>query len=176
MKNMSFVVLCVLIISCVSTPIPRPVAMRQPDDAQLGCQQIAIEYKSNTEVAADKIRRNQSGDTHDLIVGFFVWPGLADFDNPDGHEGNALLDRNVYLQDTRKLSQVKGSSFGRLNRSVIHLYGLRQTHKLLSYSARKKHASDDIVEPRNTRHVIPRSHFDKSRVLTVVKTLKEAHK
>jgi hypothetical protein len=96
---------------CVSTPIPHPVAMRQPNDSQLGCQDIAIEYKSNTEVAADKIRRNQSGDTHDLIVGFFVWPGLADFNNADGHEGNALLDRNVYLREIAKTKPCAGMEF-----------------------------------------------------------------
>ena len=86
-------------------------AMRQANDAQLGCQEIAIEYKSNTEVATEKIRRNQSADTHDIIVGFFVWPGLADFNNADGHEGNALLDRNVYLREIAKTKHCEGMEF-----------------------------------------------------------------
>ena len=60
-----------LVTGCVSTPVPNPVAMRQPTDSQLTCQQIAIEYKSNTEIAADKIRRNNAGDTHDIIVGLW---------------------------------------------------------------------------------------------------------
>jgi hypothetical protein len=85
--------------------------MRQANDAQLSCQEIGIEYKSNTEVAADKIRRNQAGDTHDLLVGFFVCPRLADFNNADGHEGNALLDRNVYLREIAKSKNCEGMEF-----------------------------------------------------------------
>jgi hypothetical protein len=82
--------------------------MREPNDAQLSCQDIAIEYKSNTEVATDKIRRNNSADTHDIIVGLFVWPGLADFNNANGHEGNALLDRNVFLREIAKSKKCEG--------------------------------------------------------------------
>jgi hypothetical protein len=111
MKKISFLFVFLYMAGCVSTPNPRPVAMRQANDAQVSCQDIAIEYKSNTEVAADKIRRNQSGDTHDLIVGFFVWPGLADFNNADGHEGNAMLDRNVHLREIAKTRPCEGMEF-----------------------------------------------------------------
>jgi hypothetical protein len=84
MNSIRLLFVLMFMTGCVSTPIPRPVAMRQANDAQLSCQEIGIEYKSNTEVAADKIRRNQAGDTHDLLVGFFVWPRLADFNMPTG--------------------------------------------------------------------------------------------
>jgi hypothetical protein len=111
MKSIGFLFGFLLLTGCVSTPVPHPVAMRQPNDSQLSCEDIAIEYKSNTEVAADKIRRNNSGDTHDIIVGFFVWPGLADFNNADGHEGNALLDRNVHLREIAKSRTCKDMEF-----------------------------------------------------------------
>ena len=104
-------VLALFAMGCVSTPMPRPVAMRQPSDTQLSCQDLAVEYKTNTEVAADKIRRNNSADTHDLIVGFLVWPGLADFNNADGHEGNALLGRNVYLREVAKTKTCENMQF-----------------------------------------------------------------
>jgi hypothetical protein len=111
MKTVRNLVVFLFMAGCVSTPVPHPVAMRQPNDAQLSCQDIAIEYKSNTEVATDKIRRNNSADTHDIIVGFFVWPGLADFNNADGHEGNALLDRNIYLRELAQTKKCEGMEF-----------------------------------------------------------------
>lgn len=55
----------------------------------MNCAQIAIEYKTNSEVALAKISKNQSSDTQDILVGFLIWPGLADFQNADGTEGNA---------------------------------------------------------------------------------------
>ena len=44
-----------------------------------------------------KISKNDSDDGQDILLGLFIWPGLADFKNADGTEGNALLDRNGYL-------------------------------------------------------------------------------
>jgi hypothetical protein len=96
------VVLSCLCVGCVTTRAPQPVAIKQAGDAALTCEQIAVDYKTNTEVAANKIAKNRSDDTHDVVVGFFVWPGLADFQNADGVEGNALLDRNIYLRELAK--------------------------------------------------------------------------
>ena len=63
------------------------------------CDEIAIEYKVNTEVAGNKISKNESADTQDILLGALIWRGLADFKNADGNEGNALLDRNIRLRE-----------------------------------------------------------------------------
>jgi hypothetical protein len=76
------------------------------DDART-CEHIAGEYRSNTEVAAAKIGRNEINDVKDFWLVVFVWPGAGDYQNADGVEGNALLDRNIYLRD---LAITKGCS------------------------------------------------------------------
>jgi hypothetical protein len=48
------------------------------------------------------LTKNRSNDTRELILGILVWPGLIDMKNADGNEGNALLDRNVYLLELAK--------------------------------------------------------------------------
>ena len=99
----------VMLAGCVSTPEPRPVQTQQSGDNLLTCTELSAQYKANTEIAENKIARNRSGDTQDIILGALIWPGLADFNNADGHEGNALLDRNVYL---RQLAEDKGCDTG----------------------------------------------------------------
>jgi hypothetical protein len=86
-------------IGCVHARVAQPVAIKQPADMDLSCEQLAIEYKTNTEVAAAKITKNENSDTRDFWLGVFVWPGLMDLQNADGNEGNALLDRNIYLRE-----------------------------------------------------------------------------
>jgi hypothetical protein len=105
---MVMALLSCLCTACATTRTPQPVATKQPGDSALTCEQIAVEYKTNTEVATNKISKNRSDDTHDVVVGFFVWPGLADFQNADGTEGNALLDRNIYLREVAKDKGCKG--------------------------------------------------------------------
>ncbi len=90
---------------CVQTRDPHAVSMTKATDANLSCQAMETEYKANTEVAEYKISKNNSDDGQDILLGIFIWPGLADFKNADGIEGNALLDRNVYL---RKIANEKG--------------------------------------------------------------------
>jgi len=68
----------------------------------LSCEQIAAEYKTNTEVARHKIDKNRSNDRREFLLGILVWPGLFDLKNADGNEGNALLDRNIYLREVAK--------------------------------------------------------------------------
>jgi hypothetical protein len=41
-----------------------------------------------------------------------VWPGLADFKNADGVEGNALLDRNIYLLALAKEKKMRYLELG----------------------------------------------------------------
>jgi hypothetical protein len=75
------------------------VALSQPRDEAITCEQIRVEYVSNTESAAAKIKKNKEGDKQDIVVSLLIWPGLADFKNADGTEGNALLDRNIRLKN-----------------------------------------------------------------------------
>jgi len=107
MKKSKFIVsiaLCSLFMGCVSTPEPNPIAAIQAGDEEMTCEYLDAEYKGNTEAAARKIAKNKSGDVKDAALGLLVWPGLADFNNAPGHEGNALLDRNSRL---KSLADVK---------------------------------------------------------------------
>ncbi len=98
-----FVVSFVL-VGCVDSRDPAPVSIMRDNDNQLTCQQIEMQYKVNTEVATKKIDLNNEDDVQDVVVGALIWPGLADFKNADGVEGNALLDRNAYLRELALIS------------------------------------------------------------------------
>ena len=101
MKNVLALAL-VILGGCVQARDPQLTAMKQGGDSALSCEQIAMEYKSNTEVAQSKIAKNRYNDRRDLLLGILVWPGLMDMKNADGNEGNALLDRNIYLRELGK--------------------------------------------------------------------------
>jgi hypothetical protein len=88
----------VILAGCVPARDPQLTAIKQAEDSGLGCEQIAIEYRTNTEVAQGKITKNNSNDNRELLLGILVWPGLFDLKNADGNEANALLDRNIYLR------------------------------------------------------------------------------
>ncbi len=88
-----------LITGCVTTRDPQLEPMSRSGDTDLNCEQIYIEYASNTQIAGSKIKKNNNDDIQDVMLGILIWPGLADFKNADGIEGNALLDRNIYLQN-----------------------------------------------------------------------------
>jgi len=97
-KNViAVIVFALLFTGCANTRDPNPVMMKQANDLNLVCHEITVAYGSNTEVATAKIEKNDSDDVQDVIVGALIWPGLADFKNADGVEGNALLDRNIRL-------------------------------------------------------------------------------
>ena len=99
----------VILGGCVQARDPQLTAMKQSGDSALSCEQIATEYKSNTEVARSKIDKNRSNDRRELLLGILVWPGLMDMKNADGNEGNALLDRNVYLLEFAKAKPCAGA-------------------------------------------------------------------
>lgn len=100
MKKLVFVALAFFTLSgCANTRDPQAMTAMQPTDNDITCGQIVTEYNSNTESAAAKIKKNDSNDVQDVVVGFLIWPGLADFKNADGIEGNALLDRNIRLKN-----------------------------------------------------------------------------
>jgi hypothetical protein len=105
----SFLALALVVLGgCVQARDPQLVAITQSGDNGLGCEQIATEYKANTEVARSKIDKNRANDRRDLLLGILVWPGLMDMKNADGNEGNALLDRNVYLLELAKVKPCAG--------------------------------------------------------------------
>ena len=93
------VFICLLLTGCANTRDPQTVSALQPNDIEIDCTQILTEYNSNTESADAKIKKNDADDVQDVVIGLFVWPGLADFKNADGIEGNALLDRNIKLKN-----------------------------------------------------------------------------
>ena len=103
MRRLSLgLVVLLLLPACVKARVPQPMAIKQANDQSLTCDQMAIEYKTNTEVAAAKIAKNNSDDTKEMWLGILVWPGLFDMQNADGTEGNAMLDRNIYLKETAR--------------------------------------------------------------------------
>lgn len=95
----------IALTACAQTRDPNSVSIKQANDEAMSCVDIETEYKTNTEIATYKISKNNSDDGRDVLIGFFIWPGLADFKNADGIEGNALLDRNIFL---RQLAAKKG--------------------------------------------------------------------
>jgi len=103
LKNLTVPFLLIFgMVGCVDSRNPIPVSMRQSNDQGLTCKQLAMEHKANTEVATQKIALNNKDDAHDVLLGLLIWPGLADFKNADGLEGNALLDRNIWLMELAK--------------------------------------------------------------------------
>lgn len=95
------VLICGL-MSCANHRDPDPCPMKLQTDSEMDCDQLVAEYIANTTAATNKIAKNKSGDGKDVLLGVLVWPGLADFKNADGTEGNALLDRNLYLLQLAK--------------------------------------------------------------------------
>ena len=74
MKALMFMaMLSCLCAACATTRTPQPVATKQSGDSELTCEQIAVEYRTNTEVAANKISKNRSDDTHDVVVGVALY-------------------------------------------------------------------------------------------------------
>lgn len=104
-------------MGCVHARVAQPIAIKQPADMELSCEQLVIEYKTNTDVAAKKIEKNENSDSRDFWLGVFVWPGLMDLQNADGNEGNALLDRNIYLQEV-----ARPQGYGQLATTAKALY------------------------------------------------------
>jgi hypothetical protein len=104
-----FLALALVVVGgCVQARDPQLVAIKESGDSALSCEQIATEYKANTEIAGNKIDKNRANDTRELFLGILVWPGLMDMKNADGNEGNALLDRNLYLLELAKAKRCAG--------------------------------------------------------------------
>ena len=105
---LALIPLLLLVTACVPARVAQPIPMKHSADMDMTCEQLATEYKSNTGVAAGKIAGNRRADKRELWLGILVWPGLMDLQNADGNEGNALLDRNVYLREVAKDKSCNG--------------------------------------------------------------------
>jgi hypothetical protein len=110
MEGLMFILalISLLVTACVPARVAQPIPMKQSTDMDMACEEMAVEYKSNTEVATAKIANNRRADKRELWLGILVWPGLMDLQNADGNEGNALLDRNVYLREVAKSKSCNG--------------------------------------------------------------------
>lgn len=95
-KIISLTVLSLLIGGCAITT-PYPVDTEQTKDKEMACSDILYEYETNTTQAAEKISDNQLADVGGFFFAICVFP-VWDTGNADGHEGNALLDRNIWLK------------------------------------------------------------------------------
>ena len=85
-----------LLISGCAITTPYPVDRLQEKDKEMTCIDIQREYNSNTKKASDKISANQTADVGGFLFAILIFP-VWDTGNADGHEGDALLDRNEYL-------------------------------------------------------------------------------
>lgn len=63
---LALIPLSLLIAACVPARVAQPTPMKQSADVDMTCEQIAIEYKSNTGVAAGKIANNRRADKREL--------------------------------------------------------------------------------------------------------------
>lgn len=78
-----------------------PVA--QGGDFEKDCTALVNEMIANANSADAKIKAQKSRDQNDIAIGvagaLLFWPALFAIDtkNAEGHEGNALLDRNQHL-------------------------------------------------------------------------------
>ena len=103
---LALIPLSLLIAACVPARVAQQLS--GSTGKHVCCEQITIEYKSNTGIADGKIANNRRADKRELWLGILVWPGLMDLQNADGNEGNALLDRNVYLREVAKDKSCNG--------------------------------------------------------------------
>ena len=116
-----FLVLAAVILwGCVQARDPQLVPMKQGGDSGLTCEQVSLEYKTNTEVAQSKIAKNRSDDRRELLLGILVWPGLFDLKNADGNEGQCLAG-SQYLPAGTCQKQIL-PRHGRLARAASALY------------------------------------------------------
>src|SRR4030095_5404805 len=71
--------------ACVPARVAQPIQMRQTADSSITCDQMAVEYKTNTEIAGAKIAKNNRDDTRELWLGMLVWAVVVEFKNGGGH-------------------------------------------------------------------------------------------
>jgi hypothetical protein len=102
MKRFILLGLLFIITACVNTRDPQYISIDRDGDNKRSCKELEVEYTSNTEIATPKISKNKHDDKRDIFLGALIWPGLADFKNADGIEGNGFLDRNIRIIEIAK--------------------------------------------------------------------------
>lgn len=96
--------LCIIALSACAGREPNLPNVALSNDSKLECDALSSEVLANANSAKAKISSNQARDGGDIAIGIagglLFWPALFAIDtkNADGHEGNALLDRNEHLK------------------------------------------------------------------------------
>lgn len=114
MRKSLFVVIVAGLLGACAGREPNIPPVAQGGDFEKDCTQIINEMVANASSAEAKIKSQNSRDEGDVAIGvagaLLFWPALFAIDtkNADGHEGNALLDRNQHLERiaTRKNCEV----------------------------------------------------------------------
>jgi hypothetical protein len=97
-------ILSLLALSACAGRSPNLPTIAYDTDSIQSCDALERQAVANAAEARSKIASNQSRDSGDIAIGvvstLFFFPGLFALDtkNADGHEGNALLDRNERLK------------------------------------------------------------------------------
>jgi hypothetical protein len=95
---------CLLILSACAGREPSLPTIALASDQSQECTALEAEVIANANTARSKIASNNSRDGGDVAIGIagglLFWPALfvIDTKNADGHEGNALIDRNEHLK------------------------------------------------------------------------------
>jgi hypothetical protein len=103
-KSTSAAFVCVLMLSACAGRDPYLPTVALASDQTHDCNVLESEIIANANTARSKIASNNSRDNGDVAIGIggalLFWPALFAIDtkNADGHEGNALIDRNEHLK------------------------------------------------------------------------------
>lgn len=95
-------VFCIAMFGCASTTLPNLVDEKQEDDNQLTCVDLEFEYRRNTDTASSKISKHNVANVINVTLDILVWSGIGNDNNITGYEGNALLNRNLWLKSLAK--------------------------------------------------------------------------
>ena len=95
---------CLLALSACAGRDPNLPNVALASDQKYDCAALEAEVIANANSAKAKIASNNARDGGDIAIGIagglLFWPALFAIDtkNADGHEGNALIDRNDHLK------------------------------------------------------------------------------
>src|SRR4051794_31137493 len=95
---------CLLTLSACAGRDPNLPNVALASDQKYDCVALEAEVTANANTAKAKIASNNARDSGDIAIGIagglLFWPALFAIDtkNADGHEGNALIDRNDHLK------------------------------------------------------------------------------
>ena len=96
--------ICLISLSACAGREPNLPTVALASDQNHDCSALEAEVLANANAAKAKIASNNARDGGDIAIGIagglLFWPALFAIDtkNADGHEGNALVDRNDHLK------------------------------------------------------------------------------